>query len=79
MIIDAKHLYKEETGSFPAVEEEIEISVWRSNGRWVLDMSDVEKFNLSGIQSFIRFERTEPEYIEWLENKVMELLNNKSK
>ena len=30
MIIDAKHLYKEETGSFPAVEEEIEISVWRS-------------------------------------------------
>ena len=39
------------------------------------DISDEEKLQLNGIESMIRFERTDPEYIEWLENKIMELMN----
>lgn len=72
-MIDAQHLYKEEMGSFPSVEEELEFMVWRSKGQWVIDISDEEKLKLSGINGVIRFERTDSEYIQWLENKIMEL------
>jgi hypothetical protein len=74
MIIDAEHLYKQETGMTPVIEEEIEFDVWRSKGQWVINMSDAEKFGFSGNRSLIRFTRTDPDYLEWLENKVMELL-----
>lgn len=77
MAIDAQHLYKEETGSMPAYEEELEFMCWRSKGQWVIDISDEEKLQLSGRQSMIRFTRTDPDYLEWLENKVMELYNQK--
>jgi hypothetical protein len=75
MAIDAKHLYKEETGSFPFYEEELEFSVWRSKGQYVIDISDSEKMQLAGRYDLIRFTRTDPDYLEWLENKVMELTN----
>jgi hypothetical protein len=74
MIIDTQHLYKEETGNFPYEEEELEFMVWRSKGQWVIDISDEEKLRLSGRESMIRFTRTDSDYLEWLENKVMELL-----
>ncbi len=74
MAIDAKHLYKEETGSFPVPEEELEFMCWRSKGQWVIDISDSEKMELSGRESIIRFSRTDPDYLEWLENKVIELI-----
>jgi hypothetical protein len=77
MIIDAEHLYKEETGNFPVYEEELEFMVWRSKGQWVINISDEEKLQLSGRESIIRFTRTDPDYLEWLENKVMELLTQK--
>jgi hypothetical protein len=51
--------------------------VWRSKGQWVIDISDEEKLQLTGRRSVIRFTRTDPDYLEWLENKVMELLNSK--
>jgi hypothetical protein len=79
MIIDAEHLYKEETGNFPVYEEEIEFMVWRSKGQWVINITDVEKMMLSGNDSIIRFTRTDPDYVEWLENKVMELLTQNKK
>jgi hypothetical protein len=79
MIIDIEHLYKAETGNFPCAEEELEFMVWRSKGQWVINISDAEKMELSGRESIIRFTRTNPDYLEWLENKVIELLTqNKS-
>jgi hypothetical protein len=74
MIIDIEHLYKEETGCTPVNEEELEFTVWRSKGQWVIDISDEQKLQLSGRESIIRFTRTDPDYLQWLENKVMELL-----
>lgn len=75
MIIDIQHLYKDETGCLPGIEEELEFTVWRSKGQWVIDISDEQKLQLSGRESMIRFTRTDPDYLEWLENKVTELLN----
>jgi hypothetical protein len=66
-------LYKQETGLAPGVEEELEFSVFRSKGLWVLDISDVEKFELAGRYGLIRFERTDLDYLRWLEEKVEEL------
>ena len=77
MIIDAEHLYKEETGSFPVLEEELEFEVFRSKGQWVIEMTDAEKFQFAGNRDMIRITRTDPDYLEWLENKVVELLNSK--
>lgn len=76
MAIDAKHLYKEETGFFPFDEEDLEFEVYRSKGVWVIDISDAEKMKLAGRRDLIRFTRTDPDYLEWLENKVMELIKN---
>jgi hypothetical protein len=77
MIIDVKHLYKEETGAFPVDEEELEFTCWRSRGQWVIDISDEERLQLFGRQSMITLTRPDPEYVKWLENKVMELLTLK--
>lgn len=77
MPIDAQHLYKEETGSFPCGEEEIEFRCWRSKGQWVIDISDTERLGLFGRESLISFTRPDPDYVEWLEKKVMELLTLK--
>ena len=77
MAIDAKHLFKEETGSMPGDEEELVFMCWRSKGQWVIDISDEKKLQLSGRESVIRFTRTDPDYLEWLENKVKELLTLK--
>lgn len=76
-MIDCQHLYKEETGSFPVDEEELEFMCWRSKGQWVIDISDTERLQLFGKESLIRLTRPDPDYLEWLENKVMELLTNK--
>ena len=77
MVIDAKHLYKAETGQSPGDEEEIEFEVWRSKGQWILNISDEEKFKLAGNMGFIRFNKPDYDYIKWLENKVMELIKSK--
>ena len=78
MIIDAKHLYKVETGRTLVDEEELEFYCWRSKGQWVIDISDTERLGLFGRESQITFTRPDPDYVEWLENKVMELLKLKS-
>ena len=70
-------LYKQETGSYPSPEEEVEFSVFRSKGLWVLDITDVEKFELAGRYGLIRFERQDPDYLRWLEEKVEELMRQK--
>jgi hypothetical protein len=77
MAIDAKHLYKEEMGRFPYDEEELEFHVWRSKGQWVIDITDSEKMELVGRYDLIRFTRSDPDYLEWLEKKVEELTNLK--
>jgi hypothetical protein len=77
MIIDAKHLYKEETGLTPVDEVELEFMCWRSKGQWVIDISDAERLKLFGRESMITIIKPDPDYVEWLENKVMELLTNK--
>lgn len=73
MVIDTEHLYKEETGSFPVSECEFE--VWRSRGQWILNISDEEKIESFGNEGYFSF--PDKDYLNWLENKVMELLNSK--
>jgi hypothetical protein len=48
---------------------------WRSKGQWVIDISDEERLGLFGRESQITFEMPDPDYLAWLENKVMELTN----
>ena len=76
MIIDAKHLYKEETGSFPEFEETYEFEIFRSKGQWIMGITDEEKFKLFGNDSTIEIETPCKDYIKWLENKIIELSNN---
>jgi hypothetical protein len=77
MFIDVRHLYKEETGCIPIDEEELEFYCWRSKGQWVIDISDTERLGLFGRESQITFTRPDPDYVEWLENKITELLTHK--
>ncbi len=77
MIIDAKHLYRDETGCTAVDEEEYILTCFRSKGQWVVDISDVERLEMFGRFSEIRFKRPDPDYVRWLEDKVMELLNPK--
>lgn len=74
MAISVKHLYKEETGLWPVDEEEYILSCFRSKGQWVVDISDVERLEMFGRSSEITFVRPDPDYVRWLEEKVMELL-----
>ncbi len=74
MVIDIRHLYKQETGCTPVHEVELEFMCWRSKGQWVIDISDEERLGLFGRQSLITFTKPDEDYVEWLENKVMELL-----
>lgn len=76
-MIDCRHLYKAETGSFPVDEVEYEFEIWRSRGQWIINMSDEEKFRIWGNQGMIELTVPDPEYVEWLEKKVMELLTLK--
>jgi hypothetical protein len=65
-------MYKNDTGSSPVdEEEEIEIDVFRSKGQWILNMTDDEVMNLVHNTTITK---PDPEYVEWLENKLMELL-----
>lgn len=66
--------YKAETSDIAFDEEEVEFMVWRSKGQWVLEMSDAEKFELSGNRGIIRFNKPDTDYVLWLEEKLMELL-----
>jgi hypothetical protein len=74
MAIDAEHLYKEETGSFPVYEKVLEFEIWRSRGQWIMNITDEEKFKLWGNQGVIELTMQDQDYVDWLENKVMELL-----
>jgi hypothetical protein len=75
MIIDAKHLYRDETGCTAVEEEEYVFTCFRSKGQWVVDISDVERIGMFGRYSEIVIKRADPDYVRWLEEKVMELLN----
>lgn len=66
--------YKAETSNTACDEVECEFEVWRSKGQWVLNMSDAEKFELSGRAGMIRFIKPDEDYLLWLEEKVMDLL-----
>lgn len=77
MIIDAKHLYKDETGLAAVDEEEYILSCFRSKGLWVVDISDVERLEMFGRQHEIIITRADPDYVKWLEEKVIELINLK--
>lgn len=66
--------YKTETSQTAFDEEEIEFTVWRSNGQWILDITDAEKFKLSGNMGLIKITKPDTDYIQWLEEKLMELL-----
>lgn len=60
-------LYKSETGQ--AVNTLYrEYTVYRSKGQWYIDATDEEMMNE------VMFPPADPEYVQWLENKVMELL-----
>jgi hypothetical protein len=49
------------------------------NGRaYKIFVSDTERLGLFGRESQITFTRPDPDYVEWLENKVTELLTNKN-
>lgn len=75
MIISPQHLYKLETGSIPAHEIEYEFYIWRSKGQWVIDITDEEKFRIWGNRGVIEITKPDEDYVRWLEEKVMELLN----
>ena len=79
MIIDPQHLYKLETGSVPVDEFEYEFTIFRSKGRWVVEISDEEKFNIWGNQGSIEVTKQDEDYVRWLEEKVMELLTQNNK
>jgi hypothetical protein len=68
-------MYKNETGNTPFDEVEVEFEVWRSKGQWVLNISDAEKFDLSGRMGIISFNKPDEDYVRWLEEKLMELLS----
>ncbi len=74
ILIDTEHLYKDETGSFPVKEIQFELILWRSKGQWIIDISDEEKFRQFGNDGIIQIPRADLDYLEWLENKVMELI-----
>ena len=73
-ILELRMRYKAETSRYAVDEEDLEIDVFRSKGQWVLNISDVEKFNLAGNYGVIRFTRPDAEYVLWLEEKLMSLL-----
>lgn len=64
-----KELYKAETGNWP---DGIDYEVYRSRRQWVIQASDEEILRRIGLESFI--EIPDIEYVEWLENKITELL-----
>ena len=77
---EIRNLYKKETGC--SVEEdcesEIEFEIWRSKGQQIINISDEQKFNLFGNYSEISIPKMGNDYITWLEEKVMEMINNNS-
>lgn len=73
--LELRMLYKAETSNAAFDEIECEFEVWRSKGQWVLNMTDAEKFDLSGRMGLIQFVKPDENYVRWLEEKVMELLN----
>lgn len=75
MIISPSHLYKLETGNTPVDEIELEFDIWRSKGQWIIDITDEEKFSIWGNRGVIQIKKPDDDYIQWLEEKVMELIN----
>jgi hypothetical protein len=64
-------LYKNETGSYPVEGEELEFEVFRSKGQWILNITDEEMHEMGWK---LRYDRSDPDYLDWLERKLMELL-----
>ena len=64
--------YKSETG-LDHIEWEFEI--FRSRGQWILEIPDEMKMMLFGNQGL--FEVPDLDYIEWLENKIIDSQTNK--
>jgi hypothetical protein len=72
IIIDARHLYKSETR---LNHKGFAFEVYRSKGKWILDISDETKIELYGNQG--EFEIPNQDYVQWLETRLMDLLTNK--
>lgn len=68
-----RYEYKMETGSYPDVN--IEYNIYRSKGKWVLDISDEDAIRLN--LRVGSMDSMDVDYFNWLENKVLELLNQK--
>jgi len=71
-ITELHMMYKAETG-LDHIEWEFEI--YRKKGEWILEISDETKMEQFGRQG--TFEVPDYDYIEYLENKVIELINSK--
>lgn len=66
---DIRKLYKHETGNDPDVL--MEFMIWRQNGFWYIDIDDETAIHAGGnLQTY-----DQQDYIEWLEEKIMELEN----
>jgi hypothetical protein len=71
---DELHMqYKAETGQ---AYSEWTFEMYRSKGKWILDISDELKMELYGRLSW--FDVPDLDYIEWLENKLIELQNGRN-
>lgn len=76
-----EYLYRQETGNEPAwSEHEMNLSFYRSRDKWILNEDESENIDITWNEKYASFyslpEIPDLEYIEWLENKVLELMNN---
>ena len=67
-------LYNRETGKGDPYE--LELSVFRSKGRWILDCSDQEALEEFGRDGTVCI--PDVDYVAWLQDKLIELLDNGS-
>lgn len=75
MIYKKLHIeYKSDTGNYPF---DYDIEVVRSNGRWIINITDEDVMEIFGSKGFVSVPNEG--YLEWLEDKVEELRNEISK
>ena len=79
MVISPRHLYKLETGSCPVDEIEYEFEIWRSKGQWIINITNEEKFHIWGNRGVFEITKLDEDYVQWLEEKVMERTNKRLK
>lgn len=65
--IELHLLYKSETGN-SRIDEVKEFDVYRSKGKWIINASDEEMIDI------LTLPVPDPDYLEWVENKLINLL-----